>query len=239
MLTVAMLRNKYRPLPRFATMYLSFTPRFLQQMFTDYLWHIDGESKTIYLTFDDGPIPEVTNWVLDQLNRYDAKASFFCVGQNIERYPEIFQRIKLEGHTVGNHTFNHLSGWSTDNLEYISNVRKGARISGSKWFRPPYGKLKPSQTRFLKHHYRIVMWDVLSGDFDPNIGQEDCYQNVIKNTIPGSIIVFHDSLKAWKTLENVLPRVLSYFRENGFKFSSLEMASSSYYNPVMAGSITF
>lgn len=203
-------------------MYLSFTPRFLQNMFSDLVWRIDSQEADIYLTFDDGPIPEVTPWVLDTLEAYHAKATFFCVGQNIERHPKIFDEIKDRGHAVGNHTYNHLSGWRSDNLDYILNVRKGAITSGSNLFRPPYGRLRPSQTRFLKHHYKIVMWDVLSGDFDQQLSAEACYQNVIKNTGPGSIIVFHDSLKAEKKLHSVLPRVLEYFTLLGFSFKAVQ-----------------
>ncbi len=203
-------------------MYLSFTPRFLQNMFSDLVWRIDSHEADIYLTFDDGPIPEVTPWVLDTLDEYHAKATFFCVGENTERFPQIFNDLKSRGHAVGNHTYNHLSGWSNDNLDYILNVRKGAIANGSRLFRPPYGRLRPSQTRYLKHHYKIVMWDVLSGDFDPKLSAEACYQNVIKNTRQGSIIVFHDSLKSYKKLQSVLPRVLEYFTIQGYNFKALD-----------------
>jgi peptidoglycan/xylan/chitin deacetylase (PgdA/CDA1 family) len=203
-------------------MYLSFTPRFLQNMFSDLVWRIDSHEADIYLTFDDGPIPEVTPWVLDQLDEYHAKATFFCVGQNIDRFPHIFNEVKSRGHAIGNHTYNHLSGWANDNTDYLLNIRKGAMVSGSRLFRPPYGRLRPSQTRFIKHHYKIVMWDVLSGDFDPQLSAEACYQNVIKNTRQGSIIVFHDSLKSEKKLHSVLPRVLEYFTIQGYNFKALE-----------------
>lgn len=205
-------------------MYLSFTPRFLQSMFPDLVWRIETEQKELYLSFDDGPIPEVTPWVLDQLDHYQAKASFFCVGQNIERYPSIFEELHRRGHTIGNHSYNHLSGWGSENIEYIRNVRKGARISGSKLYRPPYGKLRPSQSRFLKHHYVIVMWDVLSGDFDAELSAEACYQNVLRKAQPGSIIVFHDSLKAKAKLTEVLPRVLEHFSNEGYQFKAINPA---------------
>ncbi len=202
-------------------MYLSFTPRFLQSMFPDLVWRIETDQKELYLSFDDGPIPEVTPWVLDQLDLYQAKASFFCVGQNIERYPELFEDLLRRGHTVGNHSYNHLSGWGSENIDYILNVRKGAIISGSKLYRPPYGRIRPSQSRFLKHHYVIVMWDVLSGDFDAELSAEACYQNVVRKAQPGSIIVFHDSLKAKSKLFEVLPRVLEYFTNEGFQFKAI------------------
>ena len=206
-------------------MYLSFTPRFLQSMFSELLWRVESQRPELFLTFDDGPIPEVSPWVLDQLDQFDAKASFFFVCQNIERFPEIFDLIKAKGHTIGNHTYNHLSGWCTDNAAYFENVRKGALVSGSNLFRPPYGRLKPSQTRFLKRHYQIVMWDVLSGDFDPNLSADACFTNVVKNTQPGSIIVFHDSLKSAKRLYEVLPRILEYYSLQGYQFKALDSHS--------------
>jgi len=203
-------------------MYLSFTPKFLQDIFPDMIWRMDSSSNEIFLTFDDGPIPTVTPWVLDVLNSFNAKASFFCVGQNVEKNPEIFNRLIEEGHSIGSHTHHHLSGWSTNNLDYILDVRTAARICHSKLFRPPYGRLRPSQVRFLKHHYKIVMWDVLSGDFDPNISADACFQNIIRNTRSGSIIVMHDSLKTFEKLRLVLPRVLQHFTDLGYQFSAIQ-----------------
>ncbi|KAA3625799.1 MAG: polysaccharide deacetylase family protein, partial [Bacteroidetes bacterium] len=165
--------------------------------------------------------PEVTPWVLDQLAQYDAKATFFCVGDNIRKYPEIFQMVKDQGHVTGNHTVNHLDGWSTENISYFHNIRRCARQVGTDLFRPPYGRLKPQQALFLQRHYRIVMWDVLSGDFDPKITPEQCYENVIRNVRPGSIIVFHDSLKAQEKLEYTLPKVLEYLNAAGYSFNAL------------------
>lgn len=203
-------------------MYLSFTPRFLQNMFSDLIWRVDSQEADIYLTFDDGPIPIVTPWVLKLLEEYHAKASFFCVGQNIERNPHIFHQIIDKKHTTGSHTYNHLSGWNTDNLSYFQNVNKGATISGSKLFRPPYGRLRLSQTQVLKHQYKIIMWDVLSGDFDPCLSEQDCYNNVIRNTKPGSIIVFHDSYKSSDKLFKILPKILEYYSIRGFTFKALD-----------------
>jgi peptidoglycan/xylan/chitin deacetylase (PgdA/CDA1 family) len=202
-------------------MYLVHTPHYVQALFPGLIWKMPGEHQEIYLTFDDGPIPEVTPWVLDLLASYQAKATFFCVGDNVKKYPEVFSRVMQEGHTVGNHTLNHLSGWSTENISYFHNIRHCARMVHSGLFRPPYGKLKPSQVQFLQRHYRIVMWDVLSGDFDKNLRGEDCYQNVIQNAKPGSIIVFHDSLKAKANLEYALPKVLDHFSALRFKFAAL------------------
>lgn len=203
-------------------MYLVKTPQFIQNLSPNYTWKVPTEEKEVYLTFDDGPIPEVTPWVLEQLANYNAKATFFCVGENVQKHPSVFEAVKAAGHTVGNHTYNHLDGWTTDNIPYFHNTRHSARIIGSELFRPPYGKLKPKQAQFLQRHYRIVMWDILSGDFDPNISNEQCLQNVIRNVAPGSIVVFHDSLKAKEKLEYVLPRVLQHLSEQGYRFEALQ-----------------
>jgi len=199
-------------------MYLVKTPKFIQNLFPNYLWRKSTEEKVLYLTFDDGPIPQVTPWVLKQLTKYNAKGTFFCVGDNVKKYPEIFDAVKEAGHSVGNHTVHHLNGWTTDNLAYFHNTRHCARLVNSDLFRPPYGRLKPKQATFLQRHYNIVMWDVLSGDFDENISGEECFQNVIKSAKNGSIIVFHDSLKAFPRLEYVLPKVLAHYAKLGYKF---------------------
>lgn len=203
-------------------MYLIRTPRVIQSLFPNFLWRISTDEKRLYLTFDDGPIPEVTPWVLDQLAAYNAKATFFCVGENVQRYPRIFQRTVREGHTVGNHTFNHLSGWANENVPYFHNVRTCAHLVNSNLFRPPYGRLKPKQVQFLQRHYRIVMWDVLSGDFDSEVSRDQCYHNVVDNVRPGSIVVFHDSLKARDKMQYALPRTLQHFSEQGFTFEPLK-----------------
>ena len=202
-------------------MYLVKTPDFIQNLFPNFTWRIPTLEKVIYLTFDDGPIPEVTPWVLNQLAKYDAKATFFCVGENVKKHQDVFQEVLQQGHSVGNHTYNHLNGWGADNLPYFHNIRHCARLVDSSLFRPPYGRLMPKQAQFLQRHYRIIMWDVLSGDFDLNISKEQCLQNVIKKTKPGSIIVFHDSLKAQAKLQYVLPKVLEYYSQQGFRFEAL------------------
>jgi peptidoglycan/xylan/chitin deacetylase (PgdA/CDA1 family) len=202
-------------------MYLVKTPAFIQNLFPNFTWRIPTQEKVIYLTFDDGPIPEVTPWVMEQLANYNAKATFFCVGDNVRKHPEIFKQLTNAGHSVGNHTFNHLNGWATDKLTYFHNIRHCAELVDSDLFRPPYGRLKPSQAHFLQRHYRIVMWDVLSGDFDPNISKEQCYDNIVRKAEAGSIIVLHDSLKAEKKLRAVLPKVLAYYHELGFRFEAL------------------
>ena len=202
-------------------MYLVKTPGFIQDLFPNFIWKVPTREKVIYLTFDDGPIPEVTPWVLDQLAQYNAKGTFFCVGENVQKNQDVFQEVINQGHSVGNHTYNHLNGWGSDNIPYFHNIRHCALLVNSSLFRPPYGRLMPKQAQFLQRHYRIIMWDVLSGDFDINISKEQCLQNVINKAKPGSIIVFHDSLKAQAKLKYVLPKVLEYYHQQGFRFEAL------------------
>jgi len=202
-------------------MYLVKTPQFIQNLFPNFTWRVPTQEKQLFLTFDDGPIPEVTPWVLEQLAAYNAKATFFCVGDNIRKHRDVFDAVVENGHTVGSHTFNHLDGWATDNIPYFHNVRHSANMVDSTLFRPPYGRLKPKQAQFLMRHYQIVMWDVLSADFDANISREQCLKNVTKNAGPGSIVVFHDNIKAIERLEYALPRVLEHFTSLGYVFQSL------------------
>lgn len=203
-------------------MYLVKTPRLLQSLLPTFTWRIPTDEKVIYLTFDDGPIPEVTPWVLDTLRSYNAKATFFCVGDNVKKHPSVFQQVLAEKHAVGNHTFNHLNGWDSENISFFHNVRHCAQLVKSSLFRPPYGRLTPKQTQFLTRHYKIVMWDVLSGDFDQNITKEDCLNNVLASTRRGSIIVFHDSIKAAERMMYTLPRVLEHFAAKGYRFEALK-----------------
>lgn len=210
-------------------MYLVKTPKFIQNLFPNFTWSIPTVEKVLYLTFDDGPIPEVTPWVVDTLAKFDAKGTFFCVGENAEKYPEVLQQVIDQGHSIGNHTYQHLNGWATENLPYFHNVRKCAHSVNSNLFRPPYGRLRPKQAQFLQRHYRVVMWDVLSGDFDQRLEPQQCLGNVMMKSAPGSIIVFHDSLKAERNLKYALPRVLEYFSLQGYRFEALnqhEVATS-------------
>ena len=203
-------------------------PILLRSVYRKCLWSVHTTEKSLFLTFDDGPIPEVTPFVLDQLKKYNALATFFCIGRNIEENPEIFERIINEGHSIGNHSYDHLNGWQTDNETYYKNIeacgetlKKQYPQFSSPLFRPPYGKLKPAQYKFLKDRYKIVLWDVLSFDFEPKLNEEKVLQNVLDNAGPGSVIVFHDSLKARLKVEYALPKVLEHFSAKGFKFEKL------------------
>ena len=195
----------------------------IKKLFSNYVWDIPNNENKVYLTFDDGPTPEITEWTLNQLKEYNAKATFFSIGDNVRKYPEIFQKVINEGHSIGNHTFNHLNGWKTSTSDYIENVKfyetEHCKLNTEycKLFRPPYGKIKPSQSKILrKLVYKIIMWDIISYDFDNTISKEKCLENVLKNVKSGSIIVFHDSKKAFTNLEYVLPRTLEFLKKKGF-----------------------
>ena len=203
-------------------MYLIKTPKFIQALFPNFIWKIDTVQNEIFLTFDDGPIPEVTPWVLETLEAYNAKATFFCVGDNVQKHPDIFDMVVQAGHGIGNHTFNHLAGWSTENIRYFHNIRQCAHLTKTDLFRPPYGRIRPSQAQFLTRHYKIIMWDVLSGDFDQNLNKEECADNVISKAGPGSIVVFHDSLKAQRNMKYALHATLEHYSGLGYTFSAIE-----------------
>lgn len=199
------------------------TNYFVKRIFPNYVWDIPNQENKVFLTFDDGPTPEITEWTLEQLRNYNAKATFFCIGNNIEKHPGIFEKIIQEEHAIGNHTFNHLKGWETPNDEYIENVTlcetaiSQKPLAISNLFRPPYGKIKPSQSRVLrKMGFKIIMWDVISFDFDAKIPKEKCLDNVLKNVRSGSIIVFHDSVKASQNLKYALPKTLEFLTQKGY-----------------------
>lgn len=202
-------------------LYVIKIPWIIRKLFPSLLTRIPVTDRTVFLTFDDGPIPEVTPQILDILAGYKAKATFFCLGKNVEKNPEIFESIKNAGHSVGNHSFDHKNGWKTQNKTYFYNIEKAGVLIKTNLFRPPYGKILPSQIKFIKSRYRIVMWDVLSGDFDPGIAKEKCVENVVKNVKPGSIIVFHDSIKAMEKVLYTLPVILKELSEKGYRFERI------------------
>ena len=205
-------------------LYLVKMPSWLQAFFPKYIWKKSGAEKKIYLTFDDGPHPIHTIFVLNELRKIKAKATFFCIGKNVDLYPEIYAQILLEGHTVGNHTQNHLRGRNTKNDEYIANIKTASTKIKSNLFRPPYGSIKNSQAKILlaqKPNFEIIMWTVLSGDFDQNITKEKCLQNVVSNAENGSIVLFHDSDKAAERMQYALPIFLKTFYDKGFVFEKL------------------
>jgi len=205
-------------------LYLTKSPSWLQWLYPSLTWHKNRREKYVYLTFDDGPIPVVTPFVLNTLKNFDAGATFFCIGDNVDKHPEIFNEVLANGHRVGNHTFNHLKGWDTPDEEYLQNVEQCRTVVDSNLFRPPYGRITMAQIRKFRMQFpemEIVMWDVLSGDFDPSISVEKCTSNVLKNVTNGSIIVFHDSTKAFPRLQHILPIVLRELQILGYSFKIL------------------
>ncbi len=223
------------------------TPAPLRLIFPNLLWRVATESKEVYLTFDDGPVPGPTEFVLDQLNRFNAKATFFCIGDNIRKHPAIFSRIVNEGHAIGNHTFHHLKGWGTSTEKYVANVElcdkeisrqytekvsvppADYQLPIANLFRPPYGRIRSKQIRALESNYRIVMWDVLTSDYNQSLSAEKCLRGSLRATRNGSIVVFHDSLKAEKNLRYVLPRFLDEKAQEGFVFKSLDYPVTSHW----------
>ena len=225
------------------------TPFFLPKFYPSLLWRVPTENKELYLTFDDGPVDGPTEFVLEELKRFNAKATFFCIGDNVRKHPDVFEKVIAGGHAIGNHTFNHLKGWSTPLQRYLENVKEceaqfkvagyqfpvegetppasslPPRVSTNvQYFRPPYGRITTKQIGALKDQYRIVMWDVLTYDYSKNISRQNCLNGSINAARAGSIIVFHDSLKAERNLTHVLPKFLEHFASKGYEFKSLSNA---------------
>ncbi|MGL2994416.1 polysaccharide deacetylase family protein [Flavobacterium sp. TSSA_36] len=204
------------------------TNTIIKRYFSNYIWDIPNKQDCIYLTFDDGPTPEITDWVLKVLKEENIKATFFCIGKNIQEHPLLFQQVITEGHAIGNHTNNHFNGWKNKDAVYLDNTEKCEAIIKSNsgksphLFRPPYGRIKRKQAKIIKEKgYEIIMWDVLSADFDTQISPEKCLNNVISSVKTGSIIVFHDSVKASKNLKFALPKAIHYLKQKGFRFETI------------------
>ena len=228
-------------------MYLVNTPWWLRAIYPQLIWRMPNQEKIIYLSFDDGPHATATPFVLDTLAQYNAKASFFCIGKNVLEHPKIYERILQEGHSVGNHTQHHANGWKVSKDAYFSEIDEAGKLIHSNLFRPPYGRIKRSQIKQLiqssnsllsnaqsfdahssnvhpskiQQAYKIIMWSVLSGDFDTQLSAVACTNNVLNNTGPGSIVVFHDSTKAWDRMSVALPKVLEHFSAKGYRFEAL------------------
>ena len=228
-------------------MFVHKTNFLMRALYPDFIWRIPTENKEIFLTFDDGPIPEITEFVLEELEKYKAKATFFCIGGNIEKYPDIFQKVVNQQHTIGNHTFNHVRGWDVDDNYYIDNFNECEEIivdrssmfdilfsttehrtsntkpkrRSHRKFRPPFGRIKRGQAKEILKTHEIVMWDVLTGDYDQSLPKERVLSKTLKHIEKGSIVLFHDSIKASKNMMYALPKVLEHFSEQGYNFKAL------------------
>jgi peptidoglycan/xylan/chitin deacetylase (PgdA/CDA1 family) len=202
-------------------MNLVYLPLILKRILPDIVWDIHSKKQVLYLTFDDGPTPVITNQALEILAHFNARATFFCIGRNVERHPEIYRQVIDNGHATGNHTYSHLKGWYTKNREYFNDIALAAQFIPSGLFRPAYGMITPSQIRKLKQQYRIVLWSIMSYDFHKDTSPDQCLNNLIQHVRPGSVVVFHDSVKASTNMLHALPRVLEYFGQRGFEFRAI------------------
>ncbi len=187
------------------------------------VWDVRGNGRDVFLTFDDGPTPGITEWILDELGRFGAKATFFCLGKNAEAHPDLMERIVREGHRIGNHSYGHLKGWRTSPGEYLADVERADLPLHSDLFRPPYGSILPGQARLLAGKYKIVMWNIISRDYNRRLSRHTCLNNVIKHVRVGDIIVFHDSEKAFRNLRFALPRTLKYLQDNDMTSKTIEL----------------
>lgn len=203
-------------------MYFVKAPRILKKLYPQNLiWKRDSKDK-VYLTFDDGPHDTATTFVLEELQKYNAKATFFCIGQNVMALPKVYEQIIKDGHKIGNHTHSHPNGWKMSTKKYLQNIKNAQHYIESNLFRPPYGRIRRRQAQEIKKlGFQIILWDVLSGDFDTHISPQKCWENIEQNIEPGSIVVFHDSSKAWERMEYALPRTLALCQEKGWEMASL------------------
>lgn len=200
------------------------TPWWIKKLYPGCTWDLVSTEKTLYLSFDDGPHPVITPYILNLLRQYNARASFFCIGDNVQKYPEVYQQILADGHSVGNHTHNHLNGWKTTDKEYLENIKEANKYIESNLFRPPYGRIKGSQIRFLKQELpemKILMWNILAGDWVQELKPEICFEKIQKHISHGDIIVLHETDKAFDRLKYVLPNLLEYFTAKGCRFERI------------------
>ncbi|MEQ9424013.1 MAG: polysaccharide deacetylase family protein [Cyclobacteriaceae bacterium] len=209
--------------------YTHRTPHLIKKLYPNRIWDFKQESNSIFLTFDDGPKPEVTDYILEMLEQFNARATFFVVGGNVEKFPDLFKKTVSKGHTIGNHTFNHLNGWNTSSTDYINNVDRcdlmlQSNCINTRLFRPPYGRMKPSQARPLAEKKKIVMWDYLVGDFDAGLSADQCLKRALNQIRPGSIVLFHDSLKAFGKLQKILPIYLQTISKKGLTMKAINLA---------------
>lgn len=209
-------------------LYLPKIPKVVRKFYSDYTWRVKRKDKVLFLTFDDGPVPEVTDWVLEQLHAYQARATFFLLGRQVQLFPELAHKIIDGGHCIGNHTFAHKDGWKTENKLYLRDFLQGHQAikeyTGyhTVYFRPPFTRISRGQAQHIMRSHEIIMLDVMSGDFDENISAETCYQNIVQNAKSGSIVLLHDTKKAWPRLKEVLPRVLAHYDKLGYRFLGID-----------------
>ena len=199
-------------------------PKFFRKLIPELVWEIPAQEEgDVFLTFDDGPTPGITEWILDELARHGAKATFFCLGRNAEAHPGLIERILAEGHRVGNHTYGHLKGWESDAASYLADIDRTSDFIDTPLFRPPYGRISPRQARVLGLRYRIVMWNIISRDYNRRLSPRTCLDNVIRHVRTGDIVVFHDSVKAFRNMSYALPRVLEYLDAKGMRSKAIEL----------------
>lgn len=198
-------------------------PKIIRKLYPSFIWNFPDEKDAVFLTFDDGPRPEVTPWVLDILDKYNAKATFFCIGKNVEMFPELFEEVKRRGHAVGNHSYSHVKGWGMQTGDYVRDIDIAGDMIKSNLFRPPYARIGTNQARVLSERYKTIMWNIISRDYNRSLSGDACARNVIRYLEPGSIIVFHDSIKCAQNLFIALPQVLEAIKAKGLICKRIEL----------------